>query len=153
MIRTKAIREALIESLKQSGLFESVTAFNVIDLSQALQTLRDSPDSMAMVVPARTTYDHEVIAEMDESMPIRCESRAEFEILLTLRDLSHGDGGALECVDIMDDLSESLIWSNLGVPGLLCLPQNTEPFVIEIDDRRGREAWKLQVEIVQQITN
>jgi hypothetical protein len=153
MIPTKVIREALIASLKASELFQSVTAFNVLDLSAALRTLRDSPDSAAIVVPGRTTWEHEMIAEMDESVPTRAESRAEFNILLTLRDLRHGDGGNLECVDLVDDLAARLIWTNLAVPGLLCLPDDAEPFVIEIDDNRGREAWKIQVTIVQQIIN
>lgn len=153
MIPTKVIREALIASLTASELFQSVTAFNVLDLSAALRTLRDSPDSAAIVVPGRTTWEHEMIAEMDESVPTRAESRAEFDILLTLRDLRHGDGGNLECVDLVDDLADRLIWSNLAVPGLICLPNEMEPFVIEIDDKRGREAWKIQVTIVQQIIN
>lgn len=150
MIRNKSIREALVAVLQSSGLFETVIAFQAADLNAALETLRDSPDSVAIVVPSRNSWEHQMIVE-EENIPVRAESRAEFEILVTLRELAHGGDGAAATVDLMDDLSARLLWSDLAVPGLRCLPQSAEPMVIEIDENRGREAWKLTAEIRQSI--
>lgn len=149
MIPTKSIREAIFGHIERSGLVDSVTRFNKVDLSAALEFLRDSSDSAAIIVPSRDSWEHQIME--GDNLPLAAEQRNEFEILVTKRDLRHGDDGEETCVQLKDQLCESLIWSDLGVPGLLCLPLETEPMVIAIDERRGREAWKITVEIRQLI--
>lgn len=150
MLTTATLRRALLTSLEMSGLCERVVPFQVADLGEALEALRDSPDSLAIIVPSRDTLSHEMAIEED-NLPARAEIRSEFELLLTTRDLRHGEDGAPDCVALKDAVLERLLWSNLGVPGLLCLPLATEPMVIERDNKRGREAWKLTLELRQHL--
>lgn len=150
MIKTSEIRSALETFITATGLVEKVKTFNVADLSAALEKLRSAGDSLAVIVPSRDGWTHTMALE-DENLPARAEVRNELEILLTARDLRHGDDGAETTVDLKDHLCAALLWSDLAVPGLLCLPLEAEPMVIELDERRGREAWKITLEVRQQI--
>lgn len=151
MISTHEIRTALVAAITGTGLFEAVMSHNVADLSDALETLRDSPDALAVIVPSRDAWTHQMAIE-DENLPARAELRNEFEILITSRDLKHGDDGDLDCVALKDQLAAALCWSDLGLTAAICLPLESEPMVIERDHQRGREAWKLTLEIRQPLT-
>lgn len=148
MISTSQIREALLAALTATELFEKVAAFNVADISAGLEKLRDSADSLALIVPSRDEWIHTMALE-DENFPARAECRNDFEILVTARDLRHGDDGALSTVQLKDNLCMLLLWQDLSIPGLICLPIDSEPMVIERDERRGREAWKITLQIRQ----
>lgn len=151
MITTRQIRSALTAALVATGEVEAVMALPVADLSAALEHLRDSPESLAVIVPSQDSWSHQM-ADEDGNLPAHAEQRNEFEILVTARDLARGQDGAAEAVDLKDALTAALLWADLGIPGLLCLPLTAEPMVIEITERRGREAWKITLETRTQLT-
>ena len=146
MIPTKVIREALVATLITSALFEKVIAHAEADLGAALEALRDSPSSLAIVVPGEDTYTHKLTEGLNA--PEFCEVRNTFELLITSRtpDMRVGHSGDA-CVDLKDATCEALLWSDLSIPDLICLPQGAEPMVIAIENQRGRELWKITLEI------
>lgn len=145
MIPTKQIRQALVTFLLASGLFEKVMAHSDADLGAALEHLRDSPDSLAVIVPGEDTFTHKITEGFDT--PEHCEVRNTFELLITSRnpDMREGDSGDT-CTDLKDATCAALLWEDLSIPQLLCYPLRSEPMIIEIDERRGREAWKITLE-------
>lgn len=149
MIPTATIRAALLRQLEASGLFKKVIAFSTADISEALENLRSHPDSLAVIVPSSDDWSHDLTE--DDNTPLRAEVRNKFEILVSSRELSARTDGALDCVTLKDQTAAALLWAALGIPGLLCLPLSAEPMLIEFDERRGREAWKITLEIRQQI--
>jgi hypothetical protein len=152
MIDTADIRTALVAWLTKSGLVKRIMLFNVADVGKGLEALRDTPHSLAIVVPSRDSLRHEMAAE-DFNIPARAELRSEVEMLITSHDPRHGMDGATDCVALKDSLLDALLWLDLGIPGLLCLPLESEPMVIEDEAKnRGREAWKITLEFRQQLT-
>jgi len=149
MHTTLELRSALVATLAATGLFETVHPLPWADLPQALETLRDSPDSLALVIPSSETWEHTFAIE-DENLPAKAEARQRFEIIATTRDLEHGDQGDDLTLALKDNLLPHLAWSNLGTHGLIALPLESEPILLERDNRRGREAWKITLEIRQQ---
>ena len=147
MIKTKQIRDALLARLVAAGLFEKVMSHSDADLGAALEHLRDSPESLAVIVPGEDTLIHEITPGVNE--PEWSEIRNGFELLVTSRNADMREGGNGDCADLKDDTVEALLWDNLSVPGLICLPLRSEPMIIETDDKRGREAWKITLEIRQ----
>ena len=150
MISTTRIQTALVAAITATGLFARVTTHPVADLADALEAARASDDATAVIVPAADAWSH-VMADEDDNIPGRSECRNTFEVLATARDLRHGRAGAPDALALKDHLTEMLIWKDLGIPGLLCLPLEAEPIILEGDGRRGREAWKITFEIRQQL--
>lgn len=144
MIPTATIRAALLRQLEASGLFKKVIAFSTADISEALENLRSHPDSLAVIVPSSDDWSHDLTE--DDNTPLRAEVRNKFEILVSSRELSARTDGSPDCVALKDETASALIWSYLGVPNLICLPLSAEPMIIEFDERRGREAWKITLE-------
>ena len=146
MVPTKVIRQALVAALVATGLFQRVIAHSEADLGSALEALRDSPDSLAIVVPGEDTYLHKLTEGYNT--PEHVEVRNTFELLITSRnpDMRTGDSGDT-CVDLKDATCEALLWSDLALPNLICLPLSSEPMIIAIEDQRGREVWKITLEV------
>jgi hypothetical protein len=150
MKSTTLILQALAAAITATGLFASVSTYPVADIAEAIESARSSDDSMAVIVPAADSWSH-TMADEDDNLPARAECRNTFEVMVTARDLRHGAAGAPDALALKDNLAHMLLWSDLGVPGLLCLPLEAEPVILERDGRRGREAWKLTFEIRRQI--
>lgn len=144
MIPTKQIREALAAHLESLGTFEKVMTHSETDLTAALEHLRDSPDSLAVIVPGDDTFIHQITEGYNT--PEFCETRNQFELLIAARELDMRSDGVPNVVDLKDSTCAALLWENLSIPGLISLPLRAEPIVIEIDERRGREAWKITLE-------
>jgi hypothetical protein len=147
MIPTKQIREALAATLTASELFERVMTHSDADLGAALTHLRDSPESLAVIVPGEDTFLHEITPGFNA--PEFSEIRNQFELLITSRSLDGREDGVPDTVDLKDATTELLLWDSLSIPGLITLPLKSEPMIIETDDQRGREAWKITLEIRQ----
>lgn len=125
-------------------LFESVAARSTADLEDALEDLRDTPDTMAVVVPGEDEWIHEVLPD---SFCVRSESRNRFELLVAARDLDMGADGVDLAAAVKDHVTDSLLWSDLGIEGLLLLPLSAQPVLLERDGRvRGRECWRITLE-------
>lgn len=144
MIPTKQIRSALEATLTASGLFEKVIVHSEVDLAAALTHIRDYPESLAVIVPGEDTLLHTLTEGINQ--PEFTEIRNQFELLITARALDGREDGVPDCVDLKDAATELLIWDNLSVPGLICLPLIASPLIVEIDENSGREAWKITLE-------
>lgn len=144
MIATKTIRSALEAALRTSGLFEKVIVHSEADLGAALTHIRDSPESLAVIVPGEDTFLHTLTEGINE--PEFSEIRCQLELLITARALDGREDGVPDCVDLKDSTTELLLWSNLSIPGLICLPLKSEPLIVEIDENSGRETWKITLE-------
>lgn len=144
MIPTKQIREALASKLESLGTFEKVMTHSETNLTAALEHLRDSPDSLAVIVPGEDSFLHQITEGYNS--PEFCETRNQFELLISARSLDMRSDGVPDAVDLKDSTTAALLWENLSIPGLITLPLRAEPLVIEIDGRRGREAWKITLE-------
>jgi hypothetical protein len=144
MIPTKQIRTALAAALTASGLFESVIVHSEADLGAALTHIRDNPASLAVIVPGEDNFLHTLTDGINQ--PEFSEIRNQFELLITARALDGREDGVPDCVDLKDSTTELLLWSDLSVPGLICLPLKSEPLIVEIDENSGREAWKITLE-------
>lgn len=148
MITTAAIRAALEETIRASGIFEQVSTTAQADLSDVLDTLRRHQVSLAIIAPGEDEWIHQTLP--DSNMPLHAEVRNRFEILVTARDLEMGQAGVASAVDLKDQLCEALLWQTLGLPELLILPLTAEPMILEADGhRRGREAWRVTIETRQ----
>ncbi len=144
MIPTKQIRTALEAALTASGLFEKVIPHSEADLGAALTHIRDSPESLAVIVPGEDNFLHTLTEGINE--PEFSEIRNQFELLITARAIDGREDGVPDCVDLKDSTTELLLWNNLSVPGLICLPLAATPLIVEIDENSGREAWKITLE-------
>lgn len=150
MISTATISAALLEAILATGQFDKAVTYPVNDLMAAMETARSSGDAMAVVVAGPDEWDHKLLE--DDNIPLRSECRNTFEVLVTARDLRHGTDGAPNAMALKDALYDALLWDDLGNSALVCLPQGAEPIVIEKEGSRGREAWKVTLEIRQRIT-
>jgi len=149
MIPTRTIRDALVATLEASALFEKVIPFSEADLGAALSNIRDSPDSLCVVVPGEDTFLHTLTEGINE--PEFSEIRNRFELLLTARELDQREDGQAGATDLKDATCQALLWDDLSIPGLICLPLSSEPVIVEIDEKRGREAWKVTLECRYQV--
>lgn len=148
MTSTAIIRAALAYKLGQCGLLDRVVQFPSSDLELAMEALRDSPDALAVIVPSKDTIEHAMAAD-GVLLPARAEWRMVFEILITCRDAAHADDGDAICADVKDGVISLLCWDDLSLTGLICLPTEAEAYSLDTDERRGREAWKISLEIRQ----
>lgn len=145
MVPTLQIRQALLATLQATGLLEKVIAHSDSDLGAALEHLRDTPSALAVIVPGADAFTHEFIPGTNE--PIHTEVTNDFDILITGRLLEMGETGADAALTLKDTLTAALLWANLGIPHIVCLPSACEPLAIQFDGGRGREAWKLTLTV------
>jgi hypothetical protein len=148
MIPTLQIRTALLANLTASGRFEKVMAHSTTNLGEALEHLRDSPDSIAVVIPGEDKFEHTF--EPGWNTPVRAEIRNTFELLISDRELDMRETGVDDSLTFKDQIVARLMWDDLSTPGLICLPVLVEPVIITTGDERntkGREAWKITLEM------
>ncbi len=152
MIPTLAIRDALIEKLKSYAPLETVIAHSDTDLGAALEHLRAAPNSLAVVVPGEDLFEHEFIP--GTNIPQRTEIKNLFEVLISDRELSMRQDGAPGSLTFKDSVVALLLWDTLGVTGLICMPIHCEPMIVTFDEKntKGREAWKITLEMRHTIT-
>lgn len=149
MIPTSDIRTALHGAIEATGVFEEVRVFAEADLGNALDNIRHHQASLCIVAPGEDEWTHDLLAD---NTPVHAEVRNRFELLVTARELDAREEGVLACVDLKDQLCEALLWSNLGIPVLVALPQSAELLILTDDDqRRGREAWRITLEVRQHL--
>lgn len=151
MISTTQIRDALAAKLKAANLFEKVMCHSDSNLGEALKHLRDNPSSIAVVVPGADKFDHKFDPDDEGSAPVRAEWLCSFDILFSGRQLDKRETGDPKTLETKDDALNLLFWDDLGVEGLLVLPQTCEPLAIEFENGAGREAWKLTADLRQLI--
>jgi hypothetical protein len=147
MISTTAIQSALKDKLKTSSLFEKVMVHSDSDLGAALSHLRDNPSSIAVIVPGADSFSHQF--EDDEAPPVHAVWRCKFDIIISGRQLDKRETGDPKTLVLKDDTLNLLFWSDLDVEGLITLPEVCEPIAIEFENGKGREAWKLTVDLRQ----
>jgi hypothetical protein len=147
MISTTVIQAALIASLQESGLFESVISHSDSDLGASLAHLRDNPVSIAVIVPGSDEFTHTIDA--DSGQPLRTAIVGNFDILISGRQLDMRETGDPNTLPLKDRTVELLLWNTLSLPDLVCLPQLCEPMAVQFEDGRGREAWKLTLQTHQ----
>ncbi len=147
MIPTLTIRDALVANLTASTLFEKVISHKTANLGEALEHLRDSPDSLAVVVPGEDKFFHDFIP--GTNFPVRAECRNIIELLVSDRELDMREDGAPDCLTFKDAVLERLLYADLATPDLLCLPMLCEPMIVTFEEKNsaGREAWKITLEI------
>ena len=149
MIATLAIQTALAAFLRDSLLVDAVTTHTDPDLGNALEALRDTPDSLIVIVPGADTIKHDLTP--GSNSPEFAELSCAFELLITSRDLAMGPSGDPAALELKDAVIARLMWDSLGIDGLLCLPTTCEPFTVVFDAGRGRESWKLSLVVRQLI--
>jgi hypothetical protein len=147
MIPTLTIRDALVDKLKGSELFESVISHSDADLNAALEHLRDSPSSIAVVVPGEDRFEHEFYPGTNQ--PLRTEVKNGFELLISARDLSMREDGVQDSLSFKDQVTALLLWDDLSVENLICMPMLCEPMILTFGEQntKGREAWKITLEM------
>ena len=145
MVPTLQIRQALLATLQATGLLEKVIAHSDSDLGAALEHLRDEPSALAVIVPGADQFTHEFIPGTNE--PIYTEVQNDFEVLITARQLEMSQSGADASLTLKDAVVAKLLWSNLGIPDIVCMPSTCEPLALQFDGGRGREAWKLTLTV------
>lgn len=149
MVPTLQIQTALLATLRASGLLEKVMAHADADLGAALTHLRDHPGSLAVAVPGADTFEHQF--EGDDPQPVRTELKCNFDLILSGRQLDKRETGDPRTLTLKDAVIELLLWNNLGIAGITCLPTICEPLAIEFENGKGREAWKLNLDFRQLI--
>ena len=147
MISTLVIQAALLAKLTASGLFEKVMTHSDADLGAALTHLRDNPSSIAVIVPAADSFDHQF--EGDDPRPVRSEWKCGFDILFSGRQLDKRETGDSKTLELKDAALNLLFWDDLGIDDLIVLPAACEPLAIEFENGKGREAWKLSADLRQ----
>lgn len=150
MISSATIQAALFANLADSGLFERVITALDADLESALDNLRDSPVSLAVITPGADTITHDLMDGTNQ--PLVSKIRSRCEIIIATRRLDMAPTGDPAILTLKDSVLARLLWDSLGVPGLLCLPAFCEPIVLQFADGTGREAWKLTLDLRQLIT-
>ena len=61
------------------------------------------------------------------------------------------EDGAAASLNFKDAVTIALLWNDLSIPGLLCMPLLCEPLVIQFEGKQGREAWKITLEMRHEI--
>lgn len=149
MIPTAHILTAMESHLIALGLFDRVGRHTAADLAEALEILRDPAAKVCFVVGGSDTIEHRLME--DYNAPMRAEIRSEVQLLISAQDATYSGSGTSEVLPLKDHLTALLMWDNLGVPGLICLPRTCEPLRIEWDDAPAATAWQLTCEIRQRI--
>ena len=87
-------------------------------------------------------------------LPLRTEVINTFELLISDRSLDMRQDGVETAVAFKDQVLARLLWDNLSIPELICMPLSCEPMIVTFDDRNsaGREAWKITLELRHAIT-
>lgn len=143
MIPTTRILNALETHITNLGLFDRVARHHAADLAAALEALRDPAAKLCFIVPGTDTIEHKLMD--DFNAPLRAEIRCEAQLLVSAQDAAYGPSGTGDVLPLKDHLISLLMWDNLGIPGLLALPQSCEPLRIEWDDAPARTAWQLTI--------
>lgn len=155
MIGTQQTITALIATLAAlndgaepapAAIFETVIQHHEDNIDTALETLRVPHSRLAIVIPGPTTIRHQLL-DGDDNTPLRAELTTEANLLFTERDLAHGTGGAPAILPLKDILLARLMWDNLGIAGLLTLPDIAEPIQIAYEDGHRLDAWRMRIEI------
>lgn len=151
MISTTQIRDALAAKLTAAKLFEKVMCHSDSNLGAALEHLRDNPSSIAVIVPGADRFDHKFDPDDEGTAPVRAEWFCAFDIVFSGRRLDKNETGDPKTLEAKDAALNLLFWDDLGVNGLIVLPQVCEPLAIEFENGSGREAWKLTADLRQLI--
>ncbi len=150
MISTLAIQDALADVLLASALADRVSTHKDPDLDKALEALRDAPSSLLVIVPGADTIVHQLTPGFNFAE--QAEISSSFEVLITERDLAMSLSGDPDGITLKDAVIDLLMWHDLGITGLICLPTSCEPMNLQFSNGRGREAWKLTLTLRQLVT-
>ena len=138
-------------ALTGSHLFEKVMSHTDADLGAALSALRDHPASIAVAVPGPDEIQTTLME--GTNIPLFSEIRSAFTLIISGRQLDKRETGDPKTLALKDAVLSLLLCADLGIPDLVTLPSSCEPMAIEFENGKGREAWKLELELRQILTN
>lgn len=143
MIPAATIHAALEGTLRASGLLDRVERCAQDDLSAALADIRDSSETIAILIPMGEEITHQTLP--DDNTPLRAEIRSKLALLVTGGNLSRTSQGG-EDLPVKDALLALLMWEDLGIPSLITFPTATEPLRVEFDGGSSRDAFRIDLE-------
>lgn len=150
MTPTLVIVRAVEQTIRALGLFDRVEIVQPIDLDEALDSLRDPAPRICFVVPAADDIDHTTLPDLN--IPMRAEVKSGVELLISHHDAAYSTAGSTDILPLKDHVLLALMWADLGITGLLALPEHAEPLRIEWADAPAIHAWKLRLQVRSLIT-
>lgn len=143
MIPATTIHTALVRDLQATGLLDRVERAAQDDLTAALAGLRDSSETVAILIPTGEELDHQLLP--DDNTPLRSEIKTRMSLLVTGENPARASNAG-DDLPLKDLLLTRLLWADLSIPGLILLPLSTEPVRLEFDGGAARDAWRIDLE-------
>lgn len=153
MIDSNTISAALKAKLVASGLVRDVAIHDVADFDSALESLRAATSSLAVIVSTGEEVTHQLVSGLN--FPMSAEIAGMYSVFVSARATNRKpEDAAATGLAVKDQILALLMWDDLGVAGLLVLPQSVDPVRIEIEGApaSGRTAWKLDILCRQQLS-
>lgn len=152
MIASESIVAALVTKLKGLSLFDRVERCAIDGLEDVLKDLRDSSESIAIVIQGETAFEYEF--EEGTNVPLNTDVRDAASLHFLGSNLERkAAGDDAEALPIKDQLIAELLWDDLGLANLITLPQVAEPVTVQWDNGSTRAGHKIDLQFRQLLSN